>query len=61
MDFCNCSDLKELMNINSKEVNYAIIRLITSQLVHGIHDMMDSLVIHRDIKLRNMMLHFPNV
>lgn len=31
------------------------------QLVHGFNDMMDVLVIHRDLKLQNIMLHFPDM
>lgn len=30
------------------------------QLVNGFDDMMSVLVIHRDLKLQNIMLHFPN-
>ena len=59
MDFCNCSDLKELMDIKNNEINYGVVQKIIAQLVKGIDDMMQKLVIHRDIKLRNMMLHFP--
>jgi serine/threonine protein kinase len=31
------------------------------QLVNGFNDMMDNLVIHRDLKLQNIMLHFPDL
>ena len=31
------------------------------QLVNGFNDMMDNLVIHRDLKLQNIMLHFPKI
>ena len=30
------------------------------QLVNGFNDMMKVLVIHRDLKLQNIMLHFPD-
>lgn len=30
------------------------------QIVHGFDDMMSVLVTHRDLKLQNVMLHFPN-
>ena len=29
-------------------------------LVNGVFDMMQMLVIHRDLKLQNIMVHFPN-
>ena len=60
MDFCNCSDLKELMDIKNNELHPNTIQKIAVQLVQGLADMNNNLVIHRDIKLRNMMLHFPN-
>lgn len=31
------------------------------QLINGFNDMMKVLVIHRDLKLQNIMLHFPEM
>lgn len=31
------------------------------QLVGGFNDMLDVLVIHRDLKLQNIMIHFPTM
>ena len=31
-----------------------------SKLVRGFYDMMVALIIHRDLKLQNIMLHFPD-
>ena len=31
-----------------------------NQIVHGFDDMMSVLVTHRDLKLQNVMFHFPN-
>ena len=34
--------------------------MIMHQLVNGFNDMMSVLVIHRDLKLQNIMIHFPD-
>lgn len=60
MEFCNGSDLKEMMELKRWKVPPHVIQMILFQLVNGFHDMMKELVIHRDLKLQNIMLHFPD-
>jgi serine/threonine protein kinase len=60
MEFCNGSDLKEIMEHKKNKLNPAVIHMIMAQLVHGFYDMMAVLVIHRDLKLQNIMIHFPD-
>ena len=60
MEFCNGSDLKEMMELKRWKVPPAVIQQIVFQLVNGFYDMMKELVIHRDLKLQNIMLHFPD-
>lgn len=60
MEFCNGSDLKEVMELKKWRVVPAVIQQILFQLVNGFYDMMKELVIHRDLKLQNIMLHFPD-
>jgi len=61
MEFCNGNDLKELMELKQWKLKPEIIQKIMYQLVHGFNDMIDVLVIHRDLKLQNIMLHFPDL
>ena len=61
MEFCNGSDLKELMELRSWKVSPSVIQVIMKQLVNGFNDTMNVLVIHRDLKLQNIMLHFPDL
>jgi serine/threonine protein kinase len=61
MEYCNGSDLKEVMELKKFRVEPEIIQKIMFQLVHGFFDMMAVLVIHRDLKLQNIMLHFPDM
>jgi serine/threonine protein kinase len=58
IDYSNFSDLKELMD-NKKMLSPAVVQRIICQLVRAINDMTLKNVIHRDIKLRNIMIHCP--
>lgn len=51
MEYCNGSDLKEVMELKGFKIDARIIQRIMHQLVHGFNDMMSVLVIHRDLKL----------
>ena len=61
MEFCNGSDLKELMEVRGWKLSPSTVQIIMRQLVNGFNDMMSVLVIHRDLKLQNIMLHFPDM
>lgn len=61
MEYCNGSDLKDVMELRHYDVRPATIQKIMQQLVSGFNDMLDVLVIHRDLKLQNIMIHFPNM
>ena len=55
LDYCNFSDLKELMETRKQQVlSPSVVQRIVGQLVAGINDMNLKNVIHRDIKLRNI-------
>ena len=60
MEYCNGGDLKDLMELRSFNVDPEVVRKILMMLVNGFHDMVEVLVIHRDLKLQNIMLHFPD-
>jgi serine/threonine protein kinase len=60
MEFCNGGDLKDLMTLKHYNINPETIQKFMQQLVGGFHDMMNVLVIHRDLKLQNIMMHFPD-
>jgi serine/threonine protein kinase len=60
MEYCNGNDLKELMEAKQWNLSPSVIKTIMYQLINGFNDMMSVLVIHRDLKLQNIMLHFPD-
>jgi len=51
MEFCNGNDLKELMELRHWKLSPNVTQKIVSQLVKGFSDMMDVLIVHRDLKL----------
>ena len=60
MECCNAGDLKDFMDLRHFNVHPEVVRIIMKQLVTGFHDMIEVLIIHRDIKLSNLLLHFPD-
>jgi len=60
MEFCNGNDLKELMELKHWKLTPNTVQIIMRQLVQGFSDMMDVLIVHRDLKLQNIMLNFPD-
>jgi len=60
MEYCNGGDLKDLMEEKNYRMPPHIIQKIMHMIVCGFDDMMSVLVIHRDLKLQNIMLHFPD-
>ena len=60
MEYCNGGNLAELMEIKKFDVDPRVINLIMKQIVTGLNDMMNILMIHRDIKLQNIMIDFPD-
>lgn len=59
MEYCNGGNLTELMELKKYDVDPRVINMIMKQLITGLNDMMKILMIHRDIKLQNVMIDFP--
>lgn len=59
MDYCNGFDLGQLLKLR-KSISQAEIRIIYRQLVLACRDIWKLNIIHRDIKLANVLLHFPD-
>ena len=58
MDYCNGFDLGQLIK-QRKTLTQLEIRAILRQVVLGCKDIWQLNIIHRDIKLANVLLHFP--
>lgn len=59
MDYCNGFDLGALLKIRKGLGQYEISRIL-KKVVLGCRDLWKLNVIHRDIKLANVLLHFPD-
>ena len=58
-EFCNGFDLSVLLKIR-KRLTQPEVSLILDQVVNGLCDIWKLDMIHRDMKLANILLHFPN-
>jgi serine/threonine protein kinase len=59
MEYCNGSDLAVLLNVR-KQITQAECSLILRQVVKGLIEIWQLHMIHRDMKLANILLHFPD-
>ena len=60
LDFCNGGDLASLLN-QKERLSEVEAREVIYQVVDGMCHLHSLGVIHRDIKLPNLLLHFPNI
>jgi serine/threonine protein kinase len=58
MEFCNGGDLAKLKELRGTFTEPEA-RIILQQLVAGFKEIYKSQVMHRDLKLANIMIHFP--
>ena len=58
-EYCNGGDLDGLIECR-KYFDERVARIIIKQIVNGLYSMFQVGAVHRDIKLANLLLHFPN-
>ena len=58
MEYCNGGDLENLKEIRGKFTEVEA-RMILQQLVNGFKEIYKMNVMHRDLKLANILIHFP--
>jgi len=58
-EYCNGGDLFDYKKAKKGKVNEIIVRHLLRQIVDGLCAIYESGGIHRDIKLRNILLHYP--
>lgn len=56
---CNGGDLSLLKRAKSGMFSEEVCRLILRQLVQGLKDLNDNSILHRDLKLENVLINFP--
>ena len=58
-EYANCFDLATLLE-QRVSLRQDETRIIIRQLVRGITDVQEQNIVHRDMKLQNILLHFPD-
>eukprot|EP00831_Metopus_contortus_P035556 TRINITY_DN28303_c0_g1_i3.p1 TRINITY_DN28303_c0_g1~~TRINITY_DN28303_c0_g1_i3.p1 ORF type:complete len:286 (-),score=18.82 TRINITY_DN28303_c0_g1_i3:491-1348(-) len=59
-EFCNSGDLASYRRKKGGRVSEITVRFFAQQLVKGLDVLYEKKAIHRDIKLSNVLLHYPN-
>jgi serine/threonine protein kinase len=59
-EFCNGGDLERLLDVFDGKLNEKWIRPVIRQIAVGLTYLYENNVIHRDLKLENILLHFPD-
>lgn len=59
LEYCNGIDLAVLLRVK-KVLTQEEVRLIMNQVISGICDVWELNIIHRDMKLANILLNFPD-
>lgn len=57
-EFCNGGDVSELLEARGGKISEAEARILISKVAYGLSDMHDAGVMHRDLKLANILLNF---
>ena len=57
-EFCNGGDVSSLLKAKGSRFTEDICREIVGKIVKGLNDMHDYGVVHRDLKLQNVLIHF---
>lgn len=61
MELCNGGDLDNFRKVKGGHLNEQESRLILRQILKGIAAIKEKNVMHRDLKLPNVMLHFTDL
>ena len=59
MELCNAGDIENLKELRGGRFSEFEARLIIRQLVNGFKEIYKQQVMHRDLKLANLLLHLP--
>lgn len=61
MELCNGGDLDNFRRLRGGYLKETEARVIICQIMQGLSDIKSKNVMHRDLKLPNIMLHFPEL
>lgn len=58
-EFCNGGDLRRFLEARGGKLDEKVTKVIIKQLAEGLHHLNQNKAMHRDLKLDNILLHFP--
>lgn len=58
-EYCNGGNLKQFINLYRGKMNEKVAKVILKQIAQGLSYLNEIDVVHRDLKLENILLHFP--
>lgn len=59
-EFCNGGDLRRLLDLKGGKLDESLTQIIVKQLVEGLNHLNDNKSMHRDLKLDNILINFPD-
>jgi serine/threonine protein kinase len=59
-EFCNGGDLRRLLDIKGGKLDESLTQIIVKQLVEGLNHLNENKSMHRDLKLDNILINFPD-
>jgi len=60
IEFCNGGDLRRFLDLKGGKLDEKIVSTIIKQIADGLNHLNDNDAMHRDLKLDNILLNFPN-
>jgi len=59
-EFCNGGDLRRFLEARGGKLDEKVTKVIVKQLAEGLNHLNENKAMHRDLKLDNILLHFPD-
>lgn len=60
VEYCNGGDLRRLVNLKGGKLDEDYAKIILRKIAKGLKYLNKNDIIHRDLKLENILLHFPD-
>lgn len=60
VEFCNGGDLRRLLELKEGRLEESLVRKIVKQIAAGLNYLNENNAMHRDLKLDNILINFPN-
>ena len=59
-ELCNGGDLRRFLELKNEKLDEKLVKIIIQQIAEGLSHLNENQILHRDLKLDNIFLNFPN-